>query len=332
MPFVRLDPHIVGLMLESALSHPSDGDAFEPSDRSSCGAPTTKGYVVADDGTRLYYEVIGDGDQTIVINDGIACDRMLGLHLTGLLSRDYRIVHWNYRGHGLSAVPEDRERVGIPILARDLEAVLDAAGVDEVHVAGFSMGTQVSLEFYRWVPDRVLSLSLFSGSYGHITRTFRGTTVMSHVLPKIIELTRRHPGLTERVWTSVPAAMAYTLAGFGGEIDAGAATLEDFSGYWEHVRRLDPSLFLPMLRQAGEHTAWDLLPRIDVPTLVVAGARDHWVPADVIKSMADEIRGATFVLVPHATHAVPFEQPRALHAHLRRLIEVEVPKRRRPRG
>jgi pimeloyl-ACP methyl ester carboxylesterase len=71
---------------------------------------------------------------------------------------------------------------------------------------------------------------------------------------------------------------------------------------------LDFELFLRMLRAAGEHSAEDLLPRVNVPVLVVTGELDSFTPPAVSRAMAEAIPGAEFTLFPGGSHLLPLER------------------------
>ncbi len=64
------------------------------------------------------------------------------------------------------------------------------------------------------------------------------------------------------------------------------------------------------------HTAWDHLPHVDVPTLIIAGERDKFTPAWLSRKMAEHIPGAELMLVPLGTHTAPLEY--------RELVELRV--------
>ncbi len=94
-----------------------------------------------------------------------------------------------------------------------------------------------------------------------------------------------------------------------GEIDAERIHAEDFLPYLAHMTHVDFPLFLRMLRAAGEHTAGDLLPQIEVPVLVVAGERDTFTPSFLAQAMAEAIPKGELLMVPHGTHVTPIERP-----------------------
>ncbi|AKF05618.1 alpha/beta fold hydrolase [Sandaracinus amylolyticus] len=282
-------------------------------------------FATAPDGTRLFYGVRGPrpdvlesgaAGPTWILSDGIGCDGFAWRYLQPHLAERHRVVHWHYRAHGRSGLPVDAARIDIPAHARDLLAVMDAAGIESAILAGHSMGTQVSLEAYRLAPDRVRGLALLCGSYGKITTTFHGSDVLKTVLPSIIDVVERNQGLARAVWGRIPPALAFRFAQLAREVDALAIREEDFRFYMEHVASMEPGIFFAMLRLAGEHTAEDVLERIHVPALVVAAERDTFTPNALAQHMADVIPGAEFFLLRGASHAAPVEQPVAVEVRI----------------
>lgn len=281
-----------------------------------------QGFATAPDGTRLFYGVRGPAPgkdaegPTFILCDGIGCDGFAWKYLQPHLAEQHRVVHWHYRAHGRSGLPRDAARVDLPAHARDLIAVMDAAGVENAILVGHSMGTQVALEAYRLAPDRVRGLVLMCGSYGKITTTFHGSDVLKQVLPTIIETVEKHQGLARALWGRIPPGISFQIARLSREVDALAIREEDFRWYMEHVATMEPGIFFAMLRLAGEHTAEDVLPRITVPTLVMAAERDTFTPSRFAEHMAEAIPGAEFFLLRGASHAAPVEQPVAIELRI----------------
>ncbi len=282
-----------------------------------------QGFANAGDGTRLFYGVRGDGP-AVVLNDGIGCDGFAWKYLQPHLAADHRVVHWHYRAHGRSGLPVDPGRIDIPAHARDLLSVLDALQIDRAVLVGHSMGTQVSLETYRLAPDRVSALVLMCGSYGKVTATFHGSDVLKQVLPAILDAVERRKGLARALWGRLPAKLAFHIARLSKEVDALAIREEDFRPYMEHVALMDPSMFLAMLRLAGEHTAEDLLARITAPTLVISAERDTFTPPALAQHMAEAIPGAELFVLRGASHAAPIEQPVAIQLRLDKFLRERV--------
>jgi len=262
------------------------------------------------DGSPLFYESWGErGAKTpLLLCDGIGCDGYVWRYLRTDLADRFGL-HPHYRGHGRTAPPRDPARVTIEDLADDVACVLDDALVDKAVLVGHSMGVQVALETYRRHPDRVAALVLVCGASSHPLKTFRGSAALEDLLPIVQKWIHRVPGVINRVTrTLLPTRLAYEVAS-RLEIRRELVEPADFMPYLEGMARIDARLFVAMLSAAGQHSADDLLPSIDVPTLVVAGARDGFTPPERSRAMAAAIPAAELLEIPNASHTAPIERP-----------------------
>jgi len=272
---------------------------------------TAWGYAVApSDGSPLFYESWGErGHATpVLLCDGIGCDGYVWRHLRHDLGDRYG-VHPHYRGHGRTAPPRDPARVTIEDLADDLACVLDDALIDRAVLIGHSMGVQVALETYRRHVERVAGLVLVCGAASHPLRTFRGSAALEEWLPTIQKWIHRVPGVINRVTRAVlPTRLAYEVAS-RLEIRRELIEPSDFMPYLEGMARVDARLFVAMLSSAGSHSAEDLLPRVMVPTLVVAAGRDGFTPPERSRAIAAAVPHAELLEIPNASHTAPIEHP-----------------------
>jgi pimeloyl-ACP methyl ester carboxylesterase len=279
-------------------------------------------FALARDGTRLYIRqhppVTGtSGAPTALLCDGLVCDGYIYRYLWDDLAEWLPVAHFHYRGHGRSGLPVDHGQLDVPAHASDLNAVREHLGDPEVVLVGHSLGTQVCLEAYRARPERVKALVLLCGSFGRITHTFKGSDVLSTVLPNVQEFAERHPRLLKALWARVPVRVALKVGVMTGDIDPTKVRVEDVEPYFRHALHVDFQLFVRMLRAAGEHSAEDLLPQIRVPTLVVAGSKDTFTPPEVSIAMAESIPGAKLSLIEGGSHVLPLEERERLREVLR---------------
>lgn len=265
-------------------------------------------FAVGPDGTRLFVRSRrGPSDTWLVLSDGIACDGFIWKYLWDDLENVVSVAHWNYRGHGRSGLPTDPACIELVDHARDLEAVRQSIGDPPVVLVGHSMGCQVSLEAYRLNPEKVRGIILICGAPGRITHTFKGTDVLAQILPKLIERVDAYPDIVRALWGRVPPHVAIRVAMAMGDIDRSIRP-EDVMPYLEHMVDIDVPMFLRMLRSAGEHSAVDLLPNINVPVLVIGGDRDTFTPARYAEEMAKAAPQSELVMVAGGTHIVPLER------------------------
>lgn len=289
--------------------------------------PRVETWIETKDKTPLWYcrgGAEGADRAPVLLCDGIGCDGYAWRYLAPHLASQRPVLHWNYRGHGQSGSPRDPEAVTIPQLADDLAQVLDHAGLEKAVLVGHSMGVQVILEAYRRHPDRVLGLVPICGSYGRPLRTFHDTTVATAVVPLLRELVLRFPKEAQAIWSRVtPSRFALSFA-LLTELNRRLVSESDFLPYLQHLANIDVTCFFRMLRYCGEHTARDLLAKIEVPTLVVAGAKDTFTPGWLGREMSRRIPGAELLLISWGTHTAPIEVPELLNLRVEKFLRERV--------
>jgi len=283
---------------------------------SSTGFEDRAAFAFGRDSSPLYYRQSGNPNgRVVVLSDGIGCDGYIWKYVRPALEAEHRVIHWHYRGHGLTPPPRSPDRVELSDFADDLVAVLDdALGEEqrggEVILAGHSLGVQVSLEAMRRLGERVRGLVLVCGSSGIPLRTFKGRDTIERLLPLITSGMGLMPGLVRGVWRGVMATeISYQIA-TRLELNGELIRREDFFPYLEHMAdRVDPQLFFRVLQSAAQHSAADLLDRIKIPTLIIAGDRDGFTPARLSETMAARIRGSELLMVEGGSHTAPIERP-----------------------
>jgi len=280
---------------------------------------TETGFATAPDGTRLFYGIAGEGP-VLVLCDGLGCNGFAWIHLFPQLLRDFRVLHWHYRGHGRSDAPPDLSKLDMADLAGDLWCVLDDAKVERACLIGHSMGTQVILEAYRIAPERVTGLVSICGSYGKLTSTFHNSDWLERGLPWLKSFTTKRPTLARTLWQRFPGRVAYRMATLLREIDGQLLKEHDFLYYVEHFAKIDPELWLVMLEHAGAHSVHDLLPHVTAPTLIIAAERDTFTPVRMANEMHELIPGSSFTMVEGGSHALPVEQPGVVHSVLKQFL------------
>jgi pimeloyl-ACP methyl ester carboxylesterase len=286
--------------------------------------PAASGFTYGDDGTPIHFSAVGSASENrpvLICCDGIGCDGFAWKYLVRDFAATHRIIRWHYRGHGRSGIPEDRSKVGFNDISGDLRAVLKATGTRQAVFLGHSMGVQVALEYHRRRPQDVLGLSLICGSHGLPLDTFHDSKALKILLPSMIAAADRFPDALNLIWRFASSGeLAYQIATHL-EVNGKLVHREDFMPYFKHLAAMDPRLFLGMLENASQHTAYDHLPKVDVPTLIVAGTKDTFTPYWLSEEMHDRIRGSELLTVPGGTHVAPIEQPELIALRLAKFLE-----------
>ncbi|MBZ0115420.1 MAG: alpha/beta hydrolase, partial [Sandaracinaceae bacterium] len=276
-------------------------------------------FVRSFDGTGLACHSAGRGRPVLLAN-GLGGSWKAWTHQIQYFLDRYRFVSWDYRGLYRSRAPSDREALQVDVHARDAVAVLDALGIEQTSIFGWSMGVQVGLEIFRQAPDRVKALVLINGVAGAPWESVFNLPAAGKVVPHVIDLLVRMPGLTHQVTERV-VQWPETI-GWAKRLGLAGRTLDEeiFAQLAGSFAGLDMELYMRMLGQLGEHDARDVLEEVDVPVLVVAGDRDLFTPKGAAQEMAKRIRGAELLVVPGGTHYVAVEYPELVNLRVEKFF------------
>ena len=211
-------------------------------------------------------------------------------------------------GHGASLGVADHY-YSMEGATQALADVLDDAGIDRCSLVGYSMGGRIALYFALFHPDRVRRLILESASPG---------------LPDEAERAERRALDADRT-----ARIRADLEGFLGEWYRQPlfASLEAHDLVEEMVARRrtnDPDEIaraLEGLSPGRQPSLWEHLPDVDVPTLLLTGARDEKYRGITAEAQS-RLSNARRVVVPDAGHNVHAERPQAFVSHLVRFLHT----------
>ncbi|MFR9722737.1 alpha/beta fold hydrolase [Streptomyces sp. MS19] len=250
-----------------------------------------------------------------------------------------RAVYWDQRGHGRSAPGRSPEPVGIPLLARDLKAVLDAAVPEgPVVLVGHSMGGMTVMALAEQYPDyvasRVAGIALLGTSAGRMAEVGYGlppsaARAVRKVLPGVVRALGSRQGLVDagrraagELYGGVVRRYAF---GRPEQVDPGVARFAE--RLLESVPMDVVAGFYPAF---GEHDTTGALPVLaglahDLPVLVLAGGKDLVTPPEHSERIAEVLPGAEHTVLPDAGHLLLLEAPREVNDRLGALLARSIP-------
>jgi pimeloyl-ACP methyl ester carboxylesterase len=262
------------------------------------------------DGVQLSVRQYGLASGPVVLLcDGIGCDGYIWRYLRPWLEKRCRVVHFHYRGHGLSDLPDDRDTLTIRQFAHDVWHVADALDVAEAMLFGHSMGVQVVLEAAALHPERTRAVLALCGAFERPLDTFGGTDLGAKLLPVLTGAMFRWEGRVRELWQrAVPTEFAYWLA-TATEINPRMIRRDDFLPYLAHMARMDPVVFATLLHDVANHSARSALAQLDLPVLVIAGERDGFTPMRCSEELVGLLPRSELCVVPGGSHTAPLELP-----------------------
>jgi pimeloyl-ACP methyl ester carboxylesterase len=278
-------------------------------------APITQRFTTSRDGTSIAYNVVGTGPRHWLMPPAMGAPLVSMKYLLEHFSRDYTIVTWDQRGFYRSGVPRDANALRIDDHMDDLDAVLAATGIESFVLGGWSMAVQLSLECYSRRADQVRALVLISGPYEKALSSVAPIPAAESMALGALRVGARASRLLNPIGRRVLGArrMAKTLHRVG----LLAENPEFFAEILAEFSHVDWGRYFVMGRHLHEHSAAHVLPRVRVPTLVVAGTHDFTTRMSVAEKMHQAIPGSELFVVPRATHYIVAEFPDLLTARIR---------------
>ena len=236
--------------------------------------------------TRLYYEVHGQGEPLVLIMGLGASTRGWDMQMP-VFRRESQVVAFDNRGSGRSDKPA--RRYSIRLFAKDTAGLMEALGIASAHVYGVSMGGFIAQELALSYPQRVRTLVLGSTSCG-------GRQAVA-ALPKHLTLMATLPSLGPQEAAEKGLPLLYSdefIARKRDELIARSLA--------EAELRSPPDAFGRQVQAAMRHKAYDRLPQIRCPTLVISGSDDKIVLIENSRILAERIPSAELIVLPKAGH------------------------------
>jgi pimeloyl-ACP methyl ester carboxylesterase len=260
------------------------------------------GYVDVDDG-RLFYESIGSGHEAIIFIHGRAGDRRHWDAQFEALGSDYRVVRYDVRCFGKSSLPSQEH---VYADHRDLLQLLDGLSIESAHIAGWSMGCGIAVDFVVANPLRARSLIAIGpwvNGYTSTSPAFEEFVPAFGAFGAVIR--EKGPEFGAEAWMRLPF-FAQTIC----DADAGSA--------FERIAA-DQSWadWTPDSQQESlKPSAFERLGDIAAPTLILTAQNDVAACAEVADLLDASVRNSTKVVIPETGHLMHMEKPQEFNRHL----------------
>ena len=257
------------------------------------------GFCRSADGTRIAYARYGQGPPLVVSTCWLShleydLQSPVWKHFVHGLADVSASVRYDERGFGLS--DWDVTDYSFEKRLQDLEAVVDAAGLDRFALLGMSQGGPVAVAYAQRHPERVTRLALLGSYVATVGDGSEETIQLEETFTKMIQVGWARPeGRFRRVFTD--ALMP-------------GATPEQMTWIDELMRRSTTTENAVAFRRARmDVDVSDLLPLVDVPTLVMHSRGDQINPLEGGRRLAAEIPGAQLVTLETNNHVLLDGEP-----------------------
>jgi pimeloyl-ACP methyl ester carboxylesterase len=252
-------------------------------------------------GLRIAYERAGSGPPLVLVHGYVGDGPTAWRRQIDDLSDEFTVVAWDAPGAGGSSDPP--ASFGLRDYADCLADFVDAIGLRRPSVAGLSFGGALALALYRQhpsVPATLILASAYAGWAGSLP-----ADVAEQRLRQALELANRTPA--EFVGALLPTMFSESTP---------AQVVEEFGAT---MLEFHPEGFRAMARASAEDVS-DVLPRIDVPTLLVYGDNDVRAPRNVAEDLHAAIPRSTLVVLRGVGHVCNVEAPGQFNREIREFL------------
>ena len=244
-------------------------------------------------GITISYEESGAGEPLILLMGLGAPGSKWAPHIK-IYEKHFHVYALDNRGAGQSDKPVSYSYT-IEEMAKDTIGFMDSLGIESAYFNGISMGGAITQYLAVHYPERVRSIIL--------TNTFPKCCVSFR---RAIEILREACGQLDGV----------TFGRLGQWMIFSQPFHETDENYLLNAELTDMAYLYPMPGYAYKaqcnailnFNILDELPGIKVPTLVVGGDKDLFVPVEITRAMCDAIPGAKLYLAPNGGHVQHWEQ------------------------
>ncbi len=247
-------------------------------------------------GIDIHYSIEGEGPW-VTMSHSLACNLSMWDEEARRLSRRYKVLRYDTRGHGASGAPAGA--YSLELLADDLHALFQGLGVSSTHFVGLSMGGMIGQTYALKYPGVFKSLALCDTTSRYPAEAAgvwveRIKTVEKDGMEPLVESTLAR-WFTERfrqTHTDVVAKVAAMIR---------ATPVPGYAGCCHAIPKINLTSRLGQIR---------------CPSIVIVGKDDAGTPVSMAEDIHRAIPGSKLVVIDSAAHLSNLEQPQAFNQAL----------------
>lgn len=329
-PFIGAAAIMLGLGVTPAiirrLDHARSGDGAQYPRYSGC-KDVMEG-LKSQDGTALHVECLGNNGPTVIFAHGWTCNHGIFHHQVSHLCDRYRVVVYDQRGHGRSALPSNRD-FRIDRLAEDMKAVVDAVDPEEFVIAGHSMGGFTAFKFHehygKAYRGRLKGMLIIDSTGTDALESIYLSPLVRRLYPfplsPLLVLGGRQSRLAEAgrelLRNTSYAYLICRWAAFGKKPPADEVELQ---------REMTFTTPVPVTSLAAkacfDYSAREHLPDVDVPVLMFVGTKDKLTCERANRRTCELLPDARLIVYKDAGHSTHLERTEELNAEVDAFLEA----------
>ncbi len=249
-----------------------------------------------------HYQVSGpeDAEETVLLVHGWDCWWLWWHHVIRELNRQgIRTIAYDLKGHGWSN-SDPRKDYSIASFSNDLAEIVEKLGIHDFHIAAFSFGPFVTLDYASKTHDNIKSIIFYN--FGSTPNN----AILERFAPAILTFTFNKVLRKIPWWQPLYAYARVVLA-------RNPVSFHDIMVGVKSLELCCPEAILMTTRQITMREVTESIPdmvaSVDVPLLFVAGDGDVIMSSRNIRKLRDCAKKGSYVCVPKCGHLITLELP-----------------------
>ncbi|MBU5440256.1 alpha/beta hydrolase [Tissierella sp. MSJ-40] len=261
------------------------------------------------DEVNIYYEITGEGIPIVFIH-GWTEDHNSFRIQQKKLSKEFKVITYDLRGHGISDRPE--KGLTLDRFALDLKELIDYLDIDKVVLVGWSMGASVIFEYVNHFGLHKLS-----------------KTCIVDMGPKAINGNDWNLGLYHGKYTIEDSLKDLTIM-CNNWMEFAEKFIKSIAPYLDDrqlkisldkIARNTPHIMYSMWISISIKDYRDVLEKISIPTLIIYGEKSTLYSVDTAEYMSSRITNSEVIIFENCTHLLVMENPIKFNKVIKEFVE-----------
>jgi pimeloyl-ACP methyl ester carboxylesterase len=268
------------------------------------------------DSDPLYYEDQGSGEPIVLIN-GFGRNLRHWIGFDKLLAGDCRVITIDNRGVGRSSKARIGWDLSIFDMADDVSALMEHLQLEKAHIVGLSMGGMITMAFGIKYPELAKSLTIMNSSIAGQKVLQVGSAGIWKFL-EVLEDRKRFNFVIGHLLVS----RTYP-------------NLDSLKEKWQSFEELEPFSIGSAIKQFAaikKFRVKSMLSRIDLPTMIVKGSDDQFVPNANSDLLHELIANSKLVNVPGGGHEMTIDHPKEVKQIILTFVEEVAARERKEKA
>lgn len=256
-------------------------------------------------GIKIHYlDVGGPANIPLILIHGMTFDHQMWNPQIEILKDKYRVIAYDIRGHGKSGVGDGQYTY--KLFVSDLIALMDYLQIKQAVLCGLSMGGAIAIRAFEMYPHRIKALILCD------TRSEADSNDTKYWRENSMELIK-----------------SGGLEAFADEFLNAIFAPASFKDHFKAVKLIQDTILSSsprgicgaLLAQAARTDMIHVLPKINIPTLIIIGENDNFTSLDSSKTMNKGIVNSELKIVSEAGHVSNLENVAEFNRYLTQFLK-----------